>query len=67
MDLETGDTFIHDTLDSLFFKKKQEDDKIPLTLCRHPQTISAIINFIYQIVYSHAPNKKDSYRVSKYS
>ena len=60
----TKESLTNDILDSYLFTKEREDDLVPLILCRHPQNINLIINFIYQRVDSHDRAKKDSLRVS---
>ena len=57
-------SIIHDILDNLLFIKEQEDDLLPLILCRHPQTITMVIDFIYQIMDTHVHEKKDTFKVS---
>ena len=58
------ESIIQDTLDNILFTKVKEDDLLPLTLCRNPELISLVVNFIHQKVDSHVHDKKDNLRVS---
>ena len=58
------ESIIQDTLDNILFTKAREDDLLPLTLCRNPDLISLLVNFIHQKVDSHAYDKKKNLRVS---
>ena len=58
------ESIIHDILDNLLFIKEQEDDLLPLILCRHPQNITMVIDFIYQRMDAHVHEKKDTFKVS---
>ena len=57
------ESIIQDTLDNILFTKIKEDDILPITLCRNPDLISFVVNFIHQKVESHAHDKKEN-RVS---
>ena len=58
------ESIIQDTLDNILFTKTKEDDLLPLILCRNPDLISLLVNFIHQRVDSHAHDKKENLRVS---
>ena len=58
------ESIINDVLNNLLFNKQEEDDLLPLILCRHPQTITMFVDFIYQIVDSRVNQKKDIIKVS---
>ena len=61
-----GDSTVQDTLDNILFTKVKEGDLLvlPLTLCRNPELISQVVNFIHQSVDSHTHDKKENLRVS---